>query len=266
MHTGFNFDAKERTMEITITRTGGFTGIPEKLGPINTDSLAKDTARQVSDIIAKMDFFNLPADIAKAGGADVFDYDTTVTDGGRTHTVHSNDNSAATYKSQLDELIKLLESSGATFKPAPAGTGEKAAPNRYELSGVGEREGEGMAGIPASYEIVYTVDALEIDTQIGGGSHAIVHDTFKQNELRVVAVDELGTCVSFGGGKSSDRPSTANTLVIPNILLDPDAGAAPVDGLLIDTHHPSPGGPLLPKEEHYFTVVKLTGTATRERP
>lgn len=227
-------------MEITITRAGGLTGIPEKLGPVNTDSLDKDTARQLSDVIAKMDFFNLPADIAKAGGADVFDYDTTVTDGGRTHTVHSNDNSTGSYKSQLAELIALLESAGKTFKPASGGTREKAAPNRYELSGVGERKGEGMAGIPPSYEIVYTVDALEIDTHVGGGSHAIVHDTFRQNELRVVAVDELGTCVSFGGGKSSDGTSTANTLLIPNILLDADAGAAPVDGLLIDARHPQP--------------------------
>jgi hypothetical protein len=266
MNTGFNFDAKERTMEITITRTGGFTGIPEKLGPANTDSLQKDAARQVSDIIAKMDFFNLPADVAKAGGADVFDYGTTMTDGGRRYAVHSNDNSTAPYKSQLDELIKLLESLGFTFKPVPAGTREKTAPNRYELSGADESKGEGMAAIPPSYDIVYTVDTLEIQTGVGGGSKAIELATYKRDELRVVAVDDLGTCVSFGGGRSSDGTSMASTLLIPNILLDPDGGVAPVDGLLIDTRHPSPGGPLLPKEEHYFTVVKLTGTATWERP
>lgn len=126
MHTWFNFDAKERTMKITITRIGGVTGIPEELGPVDTDSLEKDTARQVSELIAKMDFFNLPADIAKAESAEAFDYDTTVTDGSRTHTVHSNDNSTATYKNQLHELIELL---GANFTLAPAGTREKAAPN-----------------------------------------------------------------------------------------------------------------------------------------
>jgi hypothetical protein len=75
-----------------------------------------------------MDFFNLPADITTPGVADMFDYKTTVADGSRTHTVHSDDSSDATYESQLDELIKLLESSGHTLQPAPAGTPEMGAP------------------------------------------------------------------------------------------------------------------------------------------
>ena len=123
-----------------------------------------------------------------------------------------------------------------------------------------------MAGIPPTYDIVYTVDTLEIATGVGGGSKAIELATHKRDELRVVAVDDLGTSVSFGGGNFSDGTSMAKTLLIPNILLDPGSGAAPVDGLLIETRHPSPSGPLLSNDEHYFTVVKLTGTAKRDRP
>jgi len=103
-------------MEITIIRSGGIAGLTEELGPINTETLPTATAAQVGDIIAKLDFFTLPADIAKKAVADMFDYTTTVADDGRRHSVHWNNSSPDADKSQLDALLRLLEGFG-TFGP-----------------------------------------------------------------------------------------------------------------------------------------------------
>ena len=104
-------------MQITITRSGGFVWWPQKLGPVDTEALPQETANKVGELIAKINFFNLPPDIAGPAGPSVFDYSTTVTDGARRHTVHFNDNSPEDYLSQMNELIQLLVSSGAEFGP-----------------------------------------------------------------------------------------------------------------------------------------------------
>jgi hypothetical protein len=100
--------AKEFTMEITITQTGGIVGLL-KLGPVDTETLPENTARRLNDIITGMDFFNLPADITRDDGANVPSYETTVVDHNRTHTVRSNENSPISYTKQLGELIGLVE-------------------------------------------------------------------------------------------------------------------------------------------------------------
>jgi hypothetical protein len=108
-------------MEITITRTGGIAGLRQRLGPVDTAELPPQTAEQVSDIVATMDFFKLPTGMAKAGGADILDYETTIAAEGRCHTVNSNDNSPAEYKDGLARLVAAIESAGVTFGPdAPA--------------------------------------------------------------------------------------------------------------------------------------------------
>jgi len=145
-------------------------------------------------------------------------------------------------------------------------TKEKVAANKYELSGVDEREGDGMAGIPARYEIVYTPDGLELTAHAGGGSHAIGIETYKPSELRSVAVVDLGTCVSFTRGLHHDgTASETGTLLIPRVLLTADTESAAVDTLFVLTSHGGRGdGSVEPQQEQY-EVIKLTGTATRNR-
>lgn len=114
-------------MELTIERCGGLVGRAERLGPVDTAGLPQDVARQIGAIVSKMKFFGLPATITKPGGADLVEYKTTVADGGRTHTVYSNDLSDAGYQKELGDLIGLLEVSGAKFAVIELGITSKIA-------------------------------------------------------------------------------------------------------------------------------------------
>ncbi len=102
-------------MEVTIERCGGWIGRAERLGPVDVAGVPLDSARRISAIVAEMKFFRLPATITKPGAADVVEYKTTIADGGRAHTVYSNDLSDPAYQRGLGDLIGLLELSGAKF-------------------------------------------------------------------------------------------------------------------------------------------------------
>lgn len=104
-------------MEIAINRSGGIAGLFEQVGPIDTATLPSRTAVRIGHIIARMNFFHLPADIAVSDGQDLFDYTTTITEPGRSHTVHSNWLSPMTFTSQLEAVITLLEGSGIAPRP-----------------------------------------------------------------------------------------------------------------------------------------------------
>jgi predicted secreted protein len=248
-------------MDITITRSGGIVGLFQKLGPVDTKTLPKELAGQVEGVIAKMDFFNLPANMATRDGADTMDYTTTVSADGRAHVVHSNDLSPVSYRSLLDQLIGLLEDGGHAFKPVAL----NVAPNKYQLSGFGERKGEGMPGIPPSYRIIYTPDGLELHYGLGGGSHAIIAETYRPDELRSITVPDLGTCVSFPSGKRADgTASYSRTLVIPGILLASEFDSAPVHTFMVNTSHSGGYDQTGSRQQQQYEVIALDGTATRD--
>jgi hypothetical protein len=103
-------------MEITITRTGGLAGVRQVLGPVSTSNLAE--AEKIEHLVDDMKFFALPDAIPSSGGADVFFYETVITDRELpvlpfiTHTVRSDDLAEEPYRGQLSTLIDLLETSG----------------------------------------------------------------------------------------------------------------------------------------------------------
>jgi hypothetical protein len=74
-------------MRISVRRSGGFAGIEEEVGSIDTASLAPDTRDEVEALVRQADFFALPAAVEGEVGADQFRYEVTVEDGGRAHTV-----------------------------------------------------------------------------------------------------------------------------------------------------------------------------------
>jgi len=55
-------------MQITITCSGGFIWWPTNFGPVSAETLPRETADKISELIAKMDFFNLPPYIAGSPG------------------------------------------------------------------------------------------------------------------------------------------------------------------------------------------------------
>ena len=74
-------------MQIKVRRTGGFAGIEEELGSVDTASLEGGAREQLETLVREVDFFSLPAAIEGEVGADQFRYEVTVEDGGRGQTV-----------------------------------------------------------------------------------------------------------------------------------------------------------------------------------
>lgn len=233
-------------MEITIQRGGGLDGRTEKLGPVDTDGLPQETARQVGDIITKMDFFALPANITKPGGADVVEYLTTVVDHDRRQTVSWNDLSDTTYRQQLGDLIQLLEESGPKFAPYEAGpivSHIVMGPERYDLTGDG-------------VTIQYFPNApLNKDMRLLGYSDGQGSRDFAPDDARRVDVADLdGTCISVTLAET-DSGKTAATLLVPDVSFggDETAWSFPVETLLITTN----------RGYHSYKVTKLVGEARR---
>jgi hypothetical protein len=78
-------------MIISVKRTGGFAGLTEELGTVNTMQLNAATAQQIEQMVLNIDFFNLPAFVESGIGADLFRYEITIRDGDRRHVVAFND-------------------------------------------------------------------------------------------------------------------------------------------------------------------------------
>jgi hypothetical protein len=74
-------------MMINVRRSGGFAGIEEEVGSVDTASLAPDTRDEVEGLVRESDFFALPAAVESEVGADQYRYEVTVDDGEQAHTV-----------------------------------------------------------------------------------------------------------------------------------------------------------------------------------
>lgn len=70
-----------------MRRSGGFAGIEEELGSVDTAALEAGTRERLEGLAREADFFALPAAVEGDVGADQFRYEVTVEDGGRRHTV-----------------------------------------------------------------------------------------------------------------------------------------------------------------------------------
>jgi hypothetical protein len=214
-------------MEITIDRGAGLDGRTEKLGPVNTETLPKEIAAQVADLITtKLDFFDKPATISKPGGADVIEYVTTVVDGDRRHTVYSNDLSDIAYRGPFGELIKLLEESGATFTPYEAGpffSKIVAGASRYDLTG---------DGITIRYLPFAPLN--KGDRLLEYSDHQGTQDFDEDDTRRVEVADLNGTLVTVTLAEKPAGPITA-TLLVPTVYFTghDTAWSFPVQTILI---------------------------------
>ena len=97
-------------MNISIKKSGGFAGITEDLGTIDTAKLGAGAARQVEQTVREIGFFDLPGTISGGVGADLFRYEITVMDGDREHTVTFEDDGSpetAPLRSLVDFLSQM---------------------------------------------------------------------------------------------------------------------------------------------------------------
>jgi len=95
-------------MKISIIRSGGFAGLTEMLGNLDTTSLAPAQAHKIEALVAAARFFELPAELpGDAAGADFMRYEVTVADGLRHHTVRFVDDQS-TRSRPLTALVEWM--------------------------------------------------------------------------------------------------------------------------------------------------------------
>lgn len=95
-------------MRITVTRSGGFAGLRERIADIETTELPEVDASRIRTLVERCAFFSLPETMVGTElGADRFGYQITVREGPREHSVSfSEDDSPAL--TPLRELVSAL--------------------------------------------------------------------------------------------------------------------------------------------------------------
>ena len=102
-------------MHITVQRGGGFAGLTEQIGSLDTAALDPGTGQPIERLIHDLAFFDLPARVSGgAVGADMYVYEVIVNEDGRQHAVvFPDDNSPET--AALRHLVDVVVSlSGRT--------------------------------------------------------------------------------------------------------------------------------------------------------
>ena len=98
---------ERKDLRIQWERTGGFAGM-HMTTTLDSDSLSREHARELRELIEAAGFFELPEEMAGPaglGGADQFLYTLTVEMEGRRHTVHTSEAAAPP---EVRSLILLL--------------------------------------------------------------------------------------------------------------------------------------------------------------
>jgi len=75
-----------KTMQVTVKRTGGFIGIPLSK-TIDSATLSQQEAAQLQKMMTTADFFKLPSTIPSTPQPDRFQYQITIDQEGKQHTV-----------------------------------------------------------------------------------------------------------------------------------------------------------------------------------
>ena len=96
-------------MQITVNKTGGFAGVRQQLGPVETSSLDSEVADQVRRLVTESDFFHLSEDLQGTPVYDGFHYAVQVSDGAVEHAVNIAGMSDDPAVARLHELIGLLD-------------------------------------------------------------------------------------------------------------------------------------------------------------
>jgi Emfourin len=109
-------------MQATITRGGGFTGLEEQLGPLDTATLAGDLGGRIEAKVDEIAFFELPAETpgGQRAGETVW-HRIAIVDGDRSHRVSFDNQSDPQKAAPLDELRTLIEASGLEYHEVPRG-------------------------------------------------------------------------------------------------------------------------------------------------
>lgn len=79
-----------KTMQVTVERTGGFTGVP-LTKTVNSITLSPQEAVRLQQMTAAADFFELPSTIPFTPQPDRFQYRITIEQEGKQHSVTTSE-------------------------------------------------------------------------------------------------------------------------------------------------------------------------------
>jgi hypothetical protein len=97
---------KSLIMQIHFVRTGGFAGIRLE-SAIDSETLPEDESQALLSELGEAHFFELPARLGNSGsGADRFQYEITVEDGPRKHTVAASESA---WPDHVQPLVQHLD-------------------------------------------------------------------------------------------------------------------------------------------------------------
>jgi hypothetical protein len=100
-------------MKISVTRTGGFAGLTESLGNVDTAALPPAQAAEAARLVQAAGFFALPGELPGGNvGADLFRYEVRVEDGARSHAVAFQDGGQGR-PGALPELVAWVKQTAA---------------------------------------------------------------------------------------------------------------------------------------------------------
>src|SRR5215470_6549135 len=111
--------SESNTIRVSLLRHGGFLGRSLTL-ELDSGSLSEEESRTLSKMINAANFFNLPAAIMPQGGADRFQYEVTVEEQAKRHTVNTADGAVP---EQLQPLIDYLVEAARRSLTKPTETG-----------------------------------------------------------------------------------------------------------------------------------------------
>ncbi len=93
-------------MRIHFVRTGGFAGM-RLASTIDSDALPEEENQMLQSELDNAHFFELPTQLAgESGGADRYQYEITVEEGGKKHTVAAGESALP---GQVQPLVQHLE-------------------------------------------------------------------------------------------------------------------------------------------------------------
>ncbi|RPJ43446.1 MAG: hypothetical protein EHM21_11530 [Chloroflexi bacterium] len=103
-------------MRIHFSRTGGFTGMRLAI-TIDSDALPEDEVQMLQSELDNAHFFELPIHLSQEGsGADRFQYEITVEDGSKKHTITAGETALPGHVQplvqHLERLARTARSSG----------------------------------------------------------------------------------------------------------------------------------------------------------
>jgi hypothetical protein len=111
-------------MIITVERSGGLAGRPERLGPVDTKRVEPNVGARLEAKVEEAGFFDLPERLPGGEGSrDTFNYTVSVSDDYRRHTVAYNELSDEAERAGLKDLVEMVEQTGVGWDPTPFETG-----------------------------------------------------------------------------------------------------------------------------------------------